>query len=231
MKFLNSINGSAKKFVKGMFVMFLFIIIGVFITQSCQIENEELEDNLSKQIALTKYESLVREITPTIQRLVENQQNQINSKINLSEETKKTFETEMNMSLQPLVEGTKELLVPYDINNEELREDFTDLNDPRIVLIGLFILAAESEESNETAMDFANAFIPSAHASPPSTEIQCAVEAIGLDVIYSVATLGFKKAAKKGIKKAIRKIATKFLGPVGVGIAVAEFAWCMYINS
>ncbi|WP_460546182.1 hypothetical protein, partial [Echinicola sediminis] len=165
MKFLDTNKDSAKENVIGMFFIYLLILLGVVIIHSCQIENETIQTNLSKQIALTKYESLVRETTPTIQGIVENQQIQINSKTDLSKETRKTYEMEINTSLQPLVEGTKELLVFYDIDNEELREDFTDLNDPRIVLIGLFILAAESEESNETAMDFANVFISSAYAA------------------------------------------------------------------
>jgi hypothetical protein len=50
--------------------------------------------------------------------------------------------------------GTKELLLAYDIGSNELSEDFEDLNDPKIALVGLFALALESEESNETVMKF-----------------------------------------------------------------------------
>lgn len=59
----------------------------------------------------------------------------------------------------------------------------------------------------------------------------CAVEAIGLDIAYSFFSEGAEKFAKHSLKKAVKKIATKFLGPVGVGIAIAEFSWCMYVNS
>lgn len=164
--------------------------------------------------------------------MVERQQSSSISKSNFSREVKQQNEEEIIESLKPLVEGTKELLLAYDIDSNKLSEDFEDLNDPRIALVGLIALAVESKESNEAVMNFSSAFIPSAYAAaPPSTAVQCAVEAIGLDVVYAVASEGFEKAAKKGLKKAIRKVAAKFLGPVGIGIAVAEFAWCMYTNS
>jgi len=235
MEFSNTINSSIKKFGKGMlaiFVIKLLLFGGAFIIQSCQTESIEDSQSIEQELALLKFESLVRSTTPKIQNMVERQQLFSTSKTTFSREVKQQNEEEIIESFKPLVEGTKKLLLAYDIDSDELSEDFEDLNDPRIALVGLFALAVESEESNGTVMNFANAFILSTHAAaPPSTAVQCAVEAIGLDVIYAVVSEGFEKAAKKGLKKAIRKVAAKFLGPVGVGIAVADFAWCMYINS
>ena len=235
MKFIQTINSSANKFAKGMvgiFAIKLMLFGGAFLIQSCQTDEIEDTQTIEQEFALLKFEGIVRSSIPRIQSVVEKQQSfTTNSMTTLSIETQQQNEDEIVESLKPLVEGTKELLLAYDIGSNELSEDFEDLNDPKIALVGLFALALESEESNETVMNFTSAFIPSAYAAdPPSTAVQCAVEAIGLDIIYAVVSEGFEKAAKKGLKKAIRKVAEKFLGPVGIGIAVAEFAWCMYTN-
>lgn len=233
MKFSDTINGSVKKFGKGMIAIFaikLLLIGGAFVIQSCETDSFEDTQRIEQKLAISKFENLVKQTTPKVQSVVKKRQSLITPKTTLSRELQKQSEEEIIESLKPLVEGTKELLIAYDIDSNELSEDFEDLNDPRIALVGLFALAVESEESSQTAMNFASIFSTSLYAqSTTGGKItKCAVEAIGLDVIYSFASEGFEKAAKKGLKKAIKKVAAKFLGPVGIGIAVAEFAWCMY---
>jgi len=55
----------------------------------------------------------------------------------------------------------------------------------------------------------------------------CAMEALGLDVIAMLSQSNAKKWAKKAIKKAFKAVASKFLGPVGAAIAIIDFSICM----
>jgi hypothetical protein len=55
----------------------------------------------------------------------------------------------------------------------------------------------------------------------------CAMEALGLDLLYASAFEGAVKWGTRAIVKAFTRIATRFLGPVGVVIAVGSFTWCI----
>lgn len=57
----------------------------------------------------------------------------------------------------------------------------------------------------------------------------CALIAIGADLLYSAGGVsGGTKWTVKAITKAVKSIATRFLGPIGAGIAVGTFGYCLY---
>lgn len=57
----------------------------------------------------------------------------------------------------------------------------------------------------------------------------CALIAIGADLLYSAGGVsGGTKWTVKAITKAVKSIATRFLGPIGAGIAVGTFGYCIY---
>lgn len=57
----------------------------------------------------------------------------------------------------------------------------------------------------------------------------CALGALGVDFLYAAGWEAHgTKWAIKSISKAFGRIASRFLGPVGVAIAVATFSYCLY---
>lgn len=234
MKFLDTINGSIKKFGKGMFAIFaikLLLFGGAFIIQSCQTDPVEDSTNIEQELALSKFESLVRTSTPKIQSVMSKQQNLLLSRSENATDVSAQTEEDVKEAMMPLVNGSKELLLSLEITEEDLLEEFEDLEDPRIALVGMLVLAASSEENNQTAFNFTSIFITSSYAQSTGGKVwDCALEAIGvgalIDSIEAVQS-GNKAILKKVGKKAIKKLASRVLGPIGAAIAAVDFAICL----
>lgn len=60
-----------------------------------------------------------------------------------------------------------------------------------------------------------------------SSVLDCALGALGLDFLYASAFEGAVGWGSRAIVRAFTRIATRFLGPVGVVIAVGAFTWCI----
>lgn len=60
--------------------------------------------------------------------------------------------------------------------------------------------------------------------------IQCAAEAIGLDALYALGTSAATVWTVAAIKTVLRTALPKFLGPIGVGIALGYFGYCLYTH-
>lgn len=56
----------------------------------------------------------------------------------------------------------------------------------------------------------------------------CAAVAIGVDFMWAVGSSTAASWSIAAITRAFRSIASRFLGPVGVAIAVGAFSWCLY---
>ena len=231
MKFIQTINSSAIKLAKGMvgiFAIKLLLFGGVFLIQSCKTDKIEDTQIIEQEFALLKFESIVRSSIPRIQSAVEKQQSfTTNSMTTLSIEMQQQNEDEIVESLKPLVEGAKELLTAFDFAESDLSEEFEDLEDPRIALIGLAVLAAQDESSNQTAMNFASMFGQTVYAKSIGG---CLKSALGIDLIDDFKGwngLG-KKAKKKLIRKALVKAGSRyFSGWFGAAIIVAELSLCL----
>ncbi len=59
----------------------------------------------------------------------------------------------------------------------------------------------------------------------------CAVEAVGLGFVTAIGAAGIKATGIKVFTKAITKFITKFAGPIGAAITVADFGFCLYGQS
>ena len=59
----------------------------------------------------------------------------------------------------------------------------------------------------------------------------CALEALGLDALFAVGTSVTSSWTIAAITRSFSAAAGKFLGPVGVAIAVGSFGYCLYIQS
>lgn len=56
---------------------------------------------------------------------------------------------------------------------------------------------------------------------------RCAIEAIGVDAGWSLAPSAGTSWTYAALRTSFRNVASRFLGPIGVAIAVVEFSWCL----
>ena len=218
------------KFAKGMFAIFtikLLFFSLIFLIQACQTDEHEF-DNIEQKLALQKFQNLIKESTVNIGKIVE-KQNEFLAKGVSSEKINETLESEAKLTLNPIVNGTKELLSTFNISEYDLLKDFDDSNDPRIAIIGIVLLASQDKSGNSTAMNFSQLFVNPMHAQSLEDAGKCAAAAIGADLLYSLAEGGASKWTKKALTKLVKKVASRFLGPIGVGIAVVSFGLCITV--
>lgn len=224
-----------KKFTKGMLALFvinLLIFGGSSLFQSCSNNDNLLESD--EKIAISKFENLVRISTPKIQTVANKQQKLLSAKntnkINIK------IEEEAKDVLKPIVSGTKELLASFDFTESDLAENFDDLEDPRIALIGFMILSASKERQNKTVSqaNFLPLFTNSLYAQSTYDNVRsCFLESTG--IAAGIALVGAltaevidKGLVKKLIKKAVKKIGGRALGGIGLVIIAVDFSHCMY---
>jgi len=232
MRKLNTKNRTMRNLAKGLGVIFalkLVLLIGAMIFQSCESNEEEFQD-FQRQKALSKFEIVVKETTPRIRSIVSDHVTDLSNKGIMKGKNSHQLEQKAKRIMKPLVEETKELLLTYNVTEEEVTREFEDPNDPRIALIGLFLLAAENDEKKEIAGNFAQAFGSFSIAQTNElTEakpdwVDCMITAVGIDVAVEFLKGNITEAIAK---KAIRKIASRVLGAIGAAIAAYEFASCM----
>jgi hypothetical protein len=238
MKILNTINGSIRKFGKGMLAIFAIKLLffgGAVVLQSCETESIGSQDKIEQNLAFSKFESLVQESIPKIRTLKERQEKELFLKGQRSESINKQNQEEMTVALQPLVDGSKELLSYFDYTESDLSEDFEDLNDPRISLIGLMLLSAQNQNINTTAsnQELNLLFGSALYAASSTGKIRdCFLESTG--IAAGVALVGAlaaetidKGLVKKLIKRAVKKIGGRVLGGIGLALIALDFTYCL----
>lgn len=220
------ING-LKKFAKGMFAIFtikLMFLGVILIIQSCET-NDEIFENSEKELALSKFENILWQTTPILRTGLKNNNSDIRFSRTENGNVADELDNEADELIEPLINGTKELLLAFEIEEKDLEEIFGSKDDPRLVIFGLALLSAENEYNNQTVADFSNLFIQSTYAQ--SGVGNCVLEALGVNAAVDALKGGIKKLGKKGAFKLLKKIAGKTLGPIGVVLAVVDFADCM----
>lgn len=143
-------------------------------------------------------------------------------------------ESSIENSLIPLSEAAEAYLYSLDFSKNEIEDMMESNGAKKVDLIPLVALIIQSENTNYGSN---NSFSSDKINHGKSIEemnleliTSCAASAIGLDIMYSLASeLGKNndKWKKKAIKKLIGKIASRALGPIGVAIAVSSFALCV----
>ena len=229
---LITINRTIRRLLKGLGAIFtikLLLILGVLIFQSCETSEEKFED-YQRQEALLKFEIVVKETTPKISSVVNDHVIGLSNDATMKAKNNRLLEQKAKRIIKPLVEETKELLLTYNVTEDDVTREFQDPNDPRIALVGLFLLAAENDQKKETAVNFAQAFGSFSFAQTNElTEakpdwVDCMITAVGIDVAVEFLKGNVTEAIAK---KAIRKIASRVLGAIGAAVAAYEFASCM----
>lgn len=217
-------NGLSK-FTKGMIAVFTIKLLFfgmIFINQSCQKDNNDLFLNSKKEVTLNNFKKVIIEITPRIQTLVEKERLMLANKSTNHKETLAKIEEETKQELIGLVSSSKELFKLYDVTENDISQEFDNLNDPRIALVGLMIFTAETKDK-EVALNFASLLATPAYAM--NQQWECVMEAIGLP--GGMIAGGMKRMTVKALLKSAAKLAGRALGWVGLAWAVADYTSCM----
>jgi hypothetical protein len=208
------------KFAKGVFAIFtiklLFFGI-VFLNQACQTDDNIFSIS-EKELALEKFENILKQTIPVVKTNIK--EKNLNSSFRKGEN-----DYESKKMINPLIDGTKELLLAFDVEENDLIEIFGSKNDPRLVIVGLALLNIRYNDNSQTAINFSNLFVESAYAQ--SGIGGCVLEALGVNAAVNALKGGIKKLGKKGALKLLRKVGGKALGPIGVALAIVDFADCM----
>ncbi len=146
-------------------------------------------------------------------------------------------EEETLEALMPLIEQSKAYLYRKGFTDIEIDEMLAENNASPATLVPLALLLSEDEINSQLDKDnlIEECISFTRGEITLSTVLSCAIAATGADIIYSLQTGGnnshTNKWTKKAIKLLFKKVAPRFLGPVGVGIAVVSFVACIGSSS
>lgn len=136
-------------------------------------------------------------------------------------------------ALVPIVNSGVEMLHGYGFSDEEIDNMILENNATREDIAALYMVTTAIEDMM-TKLDY-TVFNPDEPVRPDDPRMSrvahCLMEAVFIDLGTCVdgATWGaFRNLGKKAISKMFVKVASRFLGPVGLALAGAEFAFCMW---
>lgn len=137
-------------------------------------------------------------------------------------------------ALTSSVSSAKNYLRQKGYSDTDISEIVDGGKEENLIPLVIGLIEADNEQSNSTVLnDFNQLFGNSLHAQSWGSIVGCAIASTGLDVFNDLRSLQGKekKVRNKILKRAFRKIAAKFLGPIGIAITVIEFGTCVALAS
>lgn len=137
--------------------------------------------------------------------------------------------TVINNSLNPLIEEAKDYLNARGMSDAEIAIMIAEENTVEYDLVPYVAALANYELSGSTAktFDYQNLLINKAYASDDPGFFHCAGVALGVDAIWALGGSAASSWTLASMKTVFKSVAKRFLGPIGVAIAVVTFALCM----
>lgn len=144
-------------------------------------------------------------------------------------------ESEVEESLVPAIQAARNFLYTRGFSDSEINTMIAEENGKEEDLIPVVAIIIEHENentNNPTSYNYSGLFINGvyAQAAPELTTsevLNCAASAIGVDALWALGGSSASAWTKGAIKKAFGAVAKRFLGPVGVAIAVVSFGLCI----
>lgn len=127
--------------------------------------------------------------------------------------------------LQPLVVEAKNYLMAKGATNQQIMDMLQEEGSEEIDLIPFAKALTAIEHDQYTVRNISSPFINEANALPKFVE--CGLAALGGDALYSLSLSGASSWTWGAMKTAFKSIAKRFLGPIGVAVAVVSFGICM----
>lgn len=154
-----------------------------------------------------------------------------NASINDSIQTDADFsifipEQEVMNTLVPLVNDAKNYLIAKGATQQQITDMLQEENAQEIDLIPFVKLLSNIEQGQYAIRKFSVPFVIDANAKLPKF-IECGIYALGGDAGYALAHSGASSWTWSTMKSVFKGVAKRFLGPIGVAIAVISFTGCM----
>ncbi len=149
-------------------------------------------------------------------------------------------ETEVRSALRPLVDESKNYFKSKGFTNDEINQMLIEENadETDLAILALIMTWAELDETefskNDKGFNPLELFVTKAYAEDGNNynkAFDCALKALGADLLSSIGGSSLKTWGKAAIKRAVKILAKKALGPIGAAICVAEFVYCMSKSS
>lgn len=134
-------------------------------------------------------------------------------------------EEPIRQALQPLVGEAKNYLMAKGATDQQIMDMLQEEGAEEIDLIPFVKVLTSIEQDQYTVRKFNFPFIHEANALPHFVE--CGIQALGGDAAYALAHSGASSWTWATMKSVFKSVAKRFLGPIGVAIAVVTFTVCM----
>ncbi|WP_114790426.1 hypothetical protein U0035_14205 [Niabella yanshanensis] len=146
------------------------------------------------------------------------------SETNTSYQIDIPVESVMN-SLNPLIMEAKQYLYAKGFTDSEIQNMIITEGGTEQDLIPFVMTLSQIENGQQVAYIYPNIFVSSANAM--NTYVKCAMVAIGADALWALGGSAAASWSKAAMARAFGAVAKRFLGPIGVAIAVVSFGVCL----
>ena len=137
-------------------------------------------------------------------------------------------EPRIQTAMQPLVLQSKRYLYSMGLNEDDIAEMLEETEADESVLIPLTIELADSDiHYLAQKQNRRFSIIPNAYALSWGDAGDCALSALGLDVVMALNRSGAKALTKNALKQALKAVAKRCVGYIGVAIFVVDFGACL----
>jgi hypothetical protein len=145
-------------------------------------------------------------------------------------------------TLEPMIPEARAYLESRGFTPDEIDAMIAEYGGTEYDLVLLVAVMTEIENNQPPASDAVDASVGEpGNAGTVATTQQneltleeigtCAAIAIGADILWALGGSNEKKWTKEAIKKAFKTAAKRFLGPIGVAIALVSFSICIFNES
>jgi len=135
----------------------------------------------------------------------------------------------LNNSLIPLINESKQYLYAKGLTEQNIQDMLLEHNGKTEDLIPFVMALTNAEVQPETfSRNYLSPFVNTANAKLNANDyLMCGIVAIGADVLYSLGSSGLATWSTQLIMRSFAVVAKRFLGPIGVAIAVVSFGVCL----
>lgn len=182
--------------------------------------NINVNDLFQNVSTIQELSDLIDQTSATIQY----EENSSNSNYQLSVSIE-----DIETSLQPLVDSAKQYLyakgfTPQTLNNMLVTENGTEED-----LILFVMNLIEIERNQSIAKNYSIPFVNYAYAKLDYSDyLRCAGVALGADALWALGGSSASSWTIAAMTRAFSAVAKRFLGPIGVAIAVVSFGVCIH---
>ena len=211
-------------------LMHIALVGLAIVSQACVEESESREyRNVNRELARSDFENALKESAHSLKELVRSRPQLFYPEKEVTI-VGKYRDQQLKKVLDPVITSSTKLLETYGISESFLQQEMGNPNDPRLLLIGVWIAELERRGLETRRVNHAQLanlsffFEENTWIADDPDWMECMMAAVGVDAIVEFVKGNVTEAIAK---KAIRKIASRTLGWVGVALALYEYGNCM----